>query len=635
MELLQSKTSIGGEIYLIADILADSNPIRVEQREGGILATFPQVEVLFKEDSVEQAKRQGDSRSLFRPVNRLDQLLIRAAQAAPMEKEIIQMPQQTMVKYTNDRLPGRVIPLANEKALKSIGTYAATLEGMESVTEDQLVTWYQSLPEGDERTNFADFLQRFQIPVDATAQETPIPQDNSPAPGTGATSDGATSDPSKTGGTSMIDTPNVPAGNTPSDVFNKPAGKAPKTPSRPKKDSPEALELRARYERDEALATRIVKSLDEGAIQVIKNLGYALAVFGGKVGVYAPLTASDTRVKAEFPSKVPAKDRDWHPDFKSNPPDPSLTGSKIPLGQSNVSFDMNLVESAPGVIQGFVIYAPPGVTFDMLENFHSEVRRQDLAHVLARVGEKPDPSTYQLVYVSRKRFQSLLRYLGVEAIEVSLQNRTALPGAQTWEIVPRRSKDSQAYSYILKSYKLGTSAPPSGGNFVPLKTFATAPVAESDPVALTNFIFKALNNKLAGSTVTRYERLLEEHKAKFSGEGTNRIYNGFTGKASVPSFNRSGDTVSLDWPSLPYPEDGATAAVNPKKLSYTEDDYNPKYKNVLAPVRDLLGDVAKSRKSSAGRSPKINLQRVRSEAIAAMLHGTDIGDKDFDPSTLV
>jgi len=634
MELLQSKTSIGGETYIIADILANSTPTSVEQREGGILATFPEVEVLFKEDSVEQAKRQGEARSPFRPVNSLDQLLISAAQVAPVEKETTQM----NVIYSNGRLPDR--PISNEKAWDSLGSYANTIRSAESVTEEQLLAQYNSLPAGAEKEEFAVFLQRYQIPYSDAATATtppvmPIPQEDSPAPGVGANEEeGAAPVPSNPGGNSMIDpTVTSPTENTESTVFTGP--KAPKKPRVPKQPSAAALEIKAAYSRDEELATKISSSLDQDAVEIIRDLGDALKVFDGKVGVFVPLTASDTRIKAEFPNTVAAKDRDWHPDHKNNVPDPALKGSKIPLGQSNSSFDMRLVESAPGVIQGFAIYAPAGISSDMMENFHSEVRRQDLAHVLKKVGENPDPKSYQLVYISRKRFTSLLRFLGVEAVEVDHNTRAVVPGGQSWEIVPRRNKNSQGLSYILKSFKNGASARPSGTNFVPLKTFRTAPVAQSDPTALTNFIFKALNGVLAGSTTTRFERLLEEHKAKFTGEGTNRVYNNFGGKISVSSFTGSDALVTMDWPYLPPAEDGETARSTPEKVGYTDDAYNPKFKTRLAPVRDLLGDVAKSRKSSAGGTPKVNLQRAKSEAIAAMLHGTDLGDKDFDASTLV
>jgi hypothetical protein len=641
-QLIQSKTKIGEDIYIIADILADSTPISVEQREGGILATFPEVEVLFKEDSVEQAKRQGGARSVFLPISSLDQLKISTANAVPVEKENTQMNenenqnQTVMLTYTDDRVPAR--PITQEKAWALLGSYAAKVREQGTVSEEQLVAQYNSLPDGDEKTGFADLLRRFAIPATgspSTPPAPPIPQNNSPATGDVANNPEGAANAPETGGSTMIDQPNPPAENAPSSVFNnpgsqKPPKKAAKTPRQP---SAASLELKAAYSRDEELASKIHNTLDQSAVEVVRDLGDALKIFDGKVGVYAPLPASDTRVKAEFPNTVAAKDRDWHPDHQNIVPDPALKGSKIPLGQSNSSFDMKLVESAPGVIQGFAIYAPKGITADMLENFHSEVRRQDLIHVLK--GFDSDPRSYQLVFISRKRFTSLLRFLSVEAVEVDHKNRTIIPGGQTWEIVPRRNKNSQGLSYILKSFKSGVSARPSGLNYVPLKTFLTAPPAQSDPVALTNFIFKPLNGVLAGSTITRYERLLEEHKAKFTGEGTARVYNHFSDTVSVTSFTGDGTLISMRWPYLPPAEDGETGRSTPEKVGYTDDQYNPKFKNRLAPVRELLSDVAKSRKSTAGGAPKVNLQRAKSEAIAAMLHGTDLGDKDFDVNTLV
>jgi len=516
------------------------------------------------------------------------------------------MNENAMVAYSDGRLPNR--PISNNKAWASLGTYADTVRSAGTVSEDQLIARYNSLPDGAEKSEFAVFLQRYQIPI---------------------------TEAGNTGGTNMIDQSAAPGENITSDLFNNGGEKAPNNPRQTKQPSAASLELKEAYSRDEQLAAKISNTLDQSAVEVIRDLGDVLKVFDGKVGVYVPLTASDTRIKAEFPNTVPAKDRDWHPDHKNNVPDPALKGSKIPLGQSNSSFDMRLVESAPGVIQGFTIYVPQGITSDMMENFHSEVRRQDLAHVLKRLGPNPDPESYQLVFISRKRFTSLLRFLSVEAVEVDYSNRTVVVGGQSWEIVPRRNKSSQGLSYILKSYKNGVSARPSGVNYVPLKTFLTAPVKKSDKVALTNFIFKALNGVLAGSTTTRFERLLEEHKANFTGEGTERVYNRFNDKISVPSFTGSGDMVSMAWPFIPPAEDGETGRSTPEKVGYTDDQYNPKFKARLAVVRDLLGDVTKTRKSSAGGLPKVNLQRAKSEAIAAMLHGTDLGDKDFDPTTLV
>jgi len=638
MDLLQSKTNIGGETYIIADILAGSNPTSVEQREGGILATFPEVEILFKEDSVEQAKRQGDARSIFHLVRSIDQLKISTENAVPVEKEITQMNENTVVKYSDNRLPER--PISNEKAWASLGSYADVVKVAGTVTEDQLLAQYNSLSDGAEKTQFAVFLQRYQIPVTKAASTPPaltIPQDDSQATGSVANNqEGVANATPVPGGNNMIDQPIAPTENTTSNVFTSGDDKKPsKKPRQPKQPSAASLELKENYKRDEALAAKISNSLDQVAVEIIRDLGNALKVFDGKVGVYATVTACDTRIKAEFPNTVPAKERQWHPDTKDSELNPDLKGSKIPLGQSNSSFEMRLVESAPGVIQGFAIYAPPGITSSMMENFHSEVQRQELAHVLKRLGDKLDPKTYQLVFISRKRFTTLLNFLCVEAVEVDHANRTVIVGGQSWEILTRRNKKSQGFSYILKSFKNGASARPSGVNYVPLKTFLTAPVAQSDKVALTNFIFKTLNNSLTGSNKTRFELLEEAHRVKFDGEGIKRYYLNFSDQISVPSFTGSGDMVSMRWPYLPPSVEGETGRSTPERVGYNDDQYNPKFKNRVAVVRDLLGDVAKSRKSSAGGAPKINLQRTKSEAIAAMLHGTDLGDKDFDATTLV
>jgi len=645
MDILQNKTKIGDDTYIIADILADSKPISIEQREGGILAIFPEVEVFFKEDSVEQAKRNGDARSAFRSVSSLDQLNIGTTNAVPV-KETERMSENIMVNYTNGRLTARPIP---KQAWDSLGTFADTIRSAGTVTEEQLVVQYNSLSEGEEKADFAKFLHRFQIPVEASAEtpiqqtdtpnsgsitspETPIQQDNSSATESVANNEATPS----VGGISMINTPVAPAPleNTPSSVFNKPGEKPKKPPKTPKAPSATSLALKADYEKDEQLAASINKRFDQDAVEVLRNLGDVLKVFDGKVGVYAAFTASDTRIKAEFPCTIPAKERVYGSHVSTEMIDPSQRGSKIPTHMSNTMFKMNLVESAPGVIQGFAIYAPPGVTASMLDNFHSEIQRQELAHVLNKAMGNLDPTKYELVFISRKRFTSLLRFLDVAAVEVDHAKRQAITGGQTWQIQSRRNTKSHGYSNILKGYKNGVVARPSGANFIPIKTFRTAPVAQSDPEALSNFIFKSMFRKMKDSDETYYSRLEESSKVKF-GSTEPYTYQHFADKQRVKSYFNSEDEITMPWPYLPpkATDEETTTRVTPEKVNHNDDHYNQKFRNRKAVVEPLFPEVTRARKSTAGGAPKVNLQLAKTEALAAMLAGTDLGDKDFDATT--
>ena len=632
--LLQKKTRLGGIEYSISDILANSSAYTLEQREGGVLATFPEVEILFTEDTVEQAKRQDNARSIFRTVTSLDQLLIDTSQVS-IQKENKQMNENPTtvadVVYSGGRIPNRQI--TNDRAWAGLGRHAEAVRTAGSVTEEQLLAWHSQMPAGEEKTTFEDFLRRYQISVEV--QDSPILQENSVDVNVNNQEETGQTASTPQGGSPMIDQP-TPPNMDPSAVFNQQKESKPKTPRAPK-DPTKALANQENFARDQALAEKAMGTLKQDDVKVVRELGAALCVFNGKIGVYAPITASDTRIKAEYIPSCKPQDRQLHPDF-ANQADPDLKGSKIPIGMSNTTFTIEMRESSPGSVCGFSVYVPQGVTNHMISNLHNSIAREELSFVLEKADR--NPKSYVLVYISRARLSTLLSFLGVEAIEVSPDTRAPLARAITWEVVQRRKSnvsDTNAVpslSHILRAKRDGASIPVCGGRFVPLKTWETGPHAQSDKLALTSFIFSSLYKTLPKTNIIRYERLDATSKSYFSGNVPSLIYSNYADKMSVPSFMKDGSLASLSWPLI-RPGDGEkTARKSPEKIPHTDPRYNPRFKAGLGFVKDLFSDAKQARSTSAG-APKISKERGKAESIVALLNGMDVNTPSFDMNSFI
>lgn len=370
---------------------------------------------------------------------------------------------------------------------------------------------------------------------------------------------------------------------------------------------------KARLNREKKLAERTasVANLDnqlqqaneqlKGAESFITNLNNLKTIltkrYDGVIGIYAPITSINTRLKANVKNLVKPEERQYHPGAENA--DKTKTGKDIEAKYAKGLYEVSLIESNPGTVSNFIISIPEGLEVEQLTSFTSVVAAkviEDLARDVATLNYRP-------VAIDKQVFTQLLTALRVPAYFLTDKGKKDV--TQPYYIADPRQGFSDSFWWALKAYnKENRVTKLACRGYIPLSTYTTTSLSNTDKVALTSLIFgKSLTEKNSYTNDTKFNQLTPDSAAKFTGTLDKLVYTKFTDSNTVPSYDSTKNnpqTVSMKLPLTKMTEATDEKPQRPAfvKARFTETTYQTDFVNKALLYKDVLATCRRPSQSS-------------------------------------
>lgn len=417
-----------------------------------------------------------------------------------------------------------------------------------------------------------------------------------------------------------------------SNLFNKSNGHSKNT--RPKT---EAEKEEARRKRDEKLQAQSAKhaTLDamlqraneklkeqSAFIKTITQLTTIMTKpFDGVVGVIAPVTSINTRLKAQVKNLITPDQRQYHPGAENV--DKTKTGKDIEAKYAKGLYEVSLVESNPGTVSHFIIYMPEGLTVDHL----TSLTTIGTATKIEELAKDVDNLKYNPVAVDKTVFTQLLTALHVPAYFITDKKKKDI--TQPYYVTDPRQSSSELFWWALKAYnKEGCVTKLACRGYIPLSTYVTTTLSLADKPALTTLIFGRTLTEISSYTGdTKFNQLTADSAAKFTGTPGNLVYTKFADSMTVPSYESTKSnpqTVSMKLPKTKMTEPSDEKPARPAfvKARYNELEYSAAFAAKTDLYKDVLATCRRPSKSS--KQTELFRNAAYTEALLKLAQGGDI-----------